>query len=247
MSKTQQKLSPDQIKAFYHNDFVESQVCDFITLQGASIKLTVGAGAIIDIGGGAGFFAKAIQDRLSIKVRVLDSDAQSVLFCQQAGIEATHGDALNPVIVGTDNVVCFNLILHHLVGKSEDETLNLQRRSLSVWHSSARSIFVNEYIYESFVFHDISGWLIYRITSSPLLSSIGGLIARLIPSLKANTFGVGVRFRPHEEWRKIFISLGFDIIGIVKGEEEGVSLARRLLLIKKCRRDSFLLKPFPIN
>lgn len=236
-------MSQDQIKAFYHDAFVESQVSDFITLLSAFIKSPTGS--IIDVGGGAGFFAKAIQDRLAIKVSVLDSDAQSVSFCHQAGIEAIHGDALNPLIIGFDNVVCFNLILHHLVGKSADETLDLQRRALSVWHSNAHAIFVNEYIYESFVMNDISGWLIFRITSSPFFSCIGGLIAKFIPSLKANTFGVGVRFRSHAEWKRIFASLGFDIVDTVKGKDEGVSLARRLLLIKSCRRDSFLLKPFP--
>lgn len=237
----QQTLSQEQIKAFYHDYFVETQVNDFVALFGASAKQHTDK--IIDVGGGAGFFAKAIQDRLAIKVRVLDSDAQSVLFCHQADIDAIQGNALNPPIVGDDNVVCFNLILHHLVGKSEEETLNLQCRALSVWHSNVSAIFVNEYIYESFVINDISGGLIFRITSSPLLSMLGSLIGKFVPSLKANTFGVGVRFRSHAEWQRIFASMGFDVVDTVKGKEEGVSLARRLLLIKNCRRDSFLLKP----
>ena len=68
-------------------------------------------------------------------------------------------------------------------------------------------------------------------------------IAKLSPSLKANTFGVGVRFRSHKEWCKLFESLGFKVVGTKIGEEEFVSLPRRLLLIKNCRRDSFLLEP----
>lgn len=239
--KEQVLLSQDQIAAFYHDCFVDSQVKDFVTLLGSSVNTATGS--IIDVGGGAGFFAKAIQDRLAIKVSVLDSDAKSVNLCHQAGIEAVHGDALNPIIIGKDNIVCFNLILHHLVGKSEDETLGLQSRALSVWYPYAHAIFVNEYIYESFVINDFSGGLIYKITSSPLLSRVGDLVAKIIPSLKANTFGVGVRFRSHADWQRIFTSLGFEIIDTVKGREEGVSFARRLLLIKNCRRDSFLLRP----
>jgi len=241
MQNKQQKLSQDQIKSFYHDYFVESQVSDFITLLGPSINTFTGS--ILDVGGGAGFFASAIKDRLSIKVTVLDSDAQSVDLCHQAGIEAIHGDALTPVIIGSDNVVCFNLILHHLVGKSEEDTLGLQGRALSVWHPSAHAIIVNEYIYESFVINEFSGRLIYRITGSSLLSNLGRLVAKFIPTLKANTFGVGVRFRSHDEWQRIFISLGFDVVDTVKGKEEGVSLPRRLLFIKNCRRDSFLLRP----
>ncbi len=193
-------MSQDQIAAFYHDCFVESQVRDFVTLLGASINTVTDP--IVDVGG-AGFFARAIQDRLAIKVSVLDSDAQSVNLCHQAGIEAVHGDALNPLITGRDNIVCFNLILHHLVGKSEDETLDLQRRALLVWHPYARAIFVNEYIYESFVINDFSGGLIYRITSNSFLSRVCGLVAKFIPSLKANTFGVGVRFRSYADWQRI--------------------------------------------
>ena len=60
------------------------------------------------------FFAKALQNRIHQKVRVLDSDSQSVDFCKQEGIDATYGDALNPAIVGDEKLVCFNLILHSL-------------------------------------------------------------------------------------------------------------------------------------
>ena len=41
----------------------------------------------------------------------------------------------------------------------------------------------------------------------------------------------------------MFESLGFKVVGTKIGEEEFVSLPRRLLLIKNCRRDSFFLKP----
>jgi hypothetical protein len=57
-----------------------------------------------------------------------------------------------------------------------------------------------------------------------------------------NTFGVGVRFRSHDEWLEIFTALGLEVLGTVRGAEEVVSLPRRMLLIKSCRRDSFLLK-----
>lgn len=243
MNNEQQILSQDQINAFCHDLFVEDQVRDFIALLGASINSS--SGKIVDVGGGYGFFASAIQNRMNLLVRVLDTDTQSIDFCKQNGIEAAYGDALNPAIIGDENLICFNLILHHLVGKSEDETRNLQGRALSVWSSNARAIFVNEYIYESFVVNNISGWLIFQITSSSILSMVGRFIAKFIPSLQANTFGVGVRFRSHEEWRGLFASVGFDVIDTVIGKEESISLPRRLLLIKSCRRDSFLLKPQP--
>lgn len=246
MQQSQQTLSQNQIEAFYHDNFVESQVGDFIKLLGTSVNSNAGSltlGKIVDIGGGCGFFAKALQNVSGLNVRVLDTDSQSVEHCRHEGIDAAHGDALNPTMAGDESVVCFNLILHHLVGKSEEETRELQKRALSVWHSKAPAIFVNEYIYESYGADGFSGWLIYQITSNSVLSKLGNLIAKVLPSLKANTFGVGVRFRSHAEWEKMFESLGFSVVETVIGKQEGISLPRRLLLIKNCRRDSFLLKP----
>ena len=49
-----------KIEAFYHDNFVESQVRDFIKLFGASIKLILGK--VIDVGRGCGFFAKELQN-----------------------------------------------------------------------------------------------------------------------------------------------------------------------------------------
>ena len=241
MENIQNTLSKKQIEAFYHDEFVASQVGDFIKLIGASVVST--SGKVVDFGGGCGFFAKALQNQAAFRVRVLDTDMQSISVCKQAGLEAVDNDALNPSMVGDEEVICFNLILHHLVGKTEAETYKLQKRALSVWHSNAKAIFVNEYIYESFVINNLSGWLIYQITSSALLSKLGGLVAKVFPSLKANTFGVGVRFRSHAEWIKMFESLGFLVVKTATGKQEDISLPRRLLLIKNCRRDSFLLKP----
>ena len=191
MKSTQKTVSQDQITAFYHDQFVKNQVEDFIALSGFSV--TPSLDNSVDMGGGSGFFAKALQNRIHQKVRVLDSDSQSIDFCKQKGIDATYGDALKPTIVGDENIVCFNLILHHVVGRSEHETYKMQGHALAVWHSTVHAVFVNEYIYESYVINNFSGWLIYQITSHSVLSGLGRFVAKLSPSLKANTFGVGVR------------------------------------------------------
>jgi hypothetical protein len=136
--------------------------------------------------------------------------------------------------------VCFNLILHHLVGSSEKETLDFQMRAVTAWKNESVKIFVNEYIYESWI-KNFSGWLIYQITKNKFLSAIGNSISKFVPSLKANTFGVGVRFRSNSEWIDIFKNAGFIVEKEIKGDNELISLPRRILLIKEIRRDSFLL------
>ena len=231
-------LSKHQIKAFYHNEFFEDQTRDFISLVGAESN---GRKVVIDIGGGCGYFAKRLAHLAGYKVRVIDMDAMSVEQCWRTDVEAMCGDALNPHVAGDEDIVSFNMILHHLVGTSEQVTIDMQRSALAVWLPHVRTVFVNEYIYESYI-GNLSGWLIFQITKSRILSCIGRAVSNVMPSLKANTFGVGVRFRAHQEWVRLFASAGYDVKSCVIGNKEYISLPRRLLLIKCIRRDSFLLR-----
>lgn len=232
----QKILSAEQVAAFYHDCFVQKQVEHFRQIALPAMQ----HGGVVDVGGGCGYFAKAASKELGISTRLIDMDPTSVDTAKKLGVNAVVGDALHPVINSDDEVACFNLILHHLVGGSEEGTLALQSQALSVWKGVNTKIFVNEYIYESW-FGNFSGWIIYRVTKSTLLSSVGKAVSKVFPSLKANTFGVGVRFRSNKEWKRIFERIGFIVIDEVRGDKEFISIPRRLLLIKEIRRDSFLL------
>ena len=239
MIPTQATLTQTQIAAFYHDEFVDSQVRGYLALVPA---LVPAPRAVVDVGGGCGFFAHSLSHAAGVRVRVIDMDPASVASCRDKRVEADIGDALSPPRRGDEDVVCFNLILHHLVGRSEAATLELQKQALLAWRDQARVLFVDEYIYDSYA-ANLAGRLIYAITSSRWLSFIASAISRVVPSLRANTFGVGVRFRAHEEWRRIFESVGYEVVASIRGPEEHVSPARRLLCIRSCRRDCFALQP----
>jgi hypothetical protein len=239
MENVQRVLSAEQTRRFYHDEFVSDQIEAFVSL---GVPAIVGAGVVVDVGGGCGFFAGAISHLNGTKVRVLDSDSQSVDICKSSGIEAAVENALCPSVLGDESVTCFNLILHHLVGRTDSEVFELQSKALRAWCNNGRHVFVNEYIYESYWLSGVSAWLIWIITSSKLLSAIGRIVAFTVPSLRANTFGVGVRFRTSTQWRKMFGTLGYGEVGYLRGHEERVSIPRRCLLIRSCRRDSFLLR-----
>lgn len=234
----QKSLSTEQVEAFHHDKFVEDQVRDFLTLLGTA---AADPGEVLDVGGGCGFFAQQLHALTGRKVRVMDTDAASIEAARRAGVEAMYGDALCPGEAGNEDIVTLNLILHHLVGRSEGITADLQRQALTVWRSRVGALFVNEYIYESYL-GNFSGWLIYQITRSALLSLLGRVVATVAPSLRANTFGVGVRFRSRAEWLRMFASAGYVVEASTRGADEEISLARRGLLIKCIRRDSFLLR-----
>ncbi|MBL0914178.1 MAG: hypothetical protein IBJ13_01245 [Sphingopyxis sp.] len=237
MTELQRTLAPERVAEFHHDEFVTDQVADFAELVPSADR----QGVVVDIGGGVGHFAQGIQETLGCQVRVIDMDADSVAQCQARGIPAEQGDALSQPVAGDESCVCLNLILHHLVGEDEPATRALQIRALKLWQSSGAKLFVNEYIYESYISR-FSGRLIYEITSSGLLSAIGSGIAKIVPAFRANTFGVGVRFRSHDEWRELFAQAGYAVDRVRIGADEPIRAPLRLMLIKAIRRDSYYLR-----
>jgi hypothetical protein len=237
----QLKLGRHQIEAFYSDGCAENQVKHFTQIFNG-IKETE-KHWVVDIGGGCGYFAKLLNHRVRLSIKVLDTDLQSIQKVRELNnqnILGVLGDALHPEIEGNEGIVCFNLILHHLVGINEEKTRLMQKKALTLWKDNADYIFINEYVYDSW-FGNLSGRLIYEVTKSKTLSTIGQVISKIAPSLYANTFGVGVRFRSHSEWIKLFEECGFTVVSKIYNEPEHVSLPRRLLMIKEIRRDSFLL------
>ena len=238
----QVRLNQEQIEEFYTDIFAFDQIVHFKRLT-ESVP-AADFRTVVDIGGGCGYFARELNRKTGLHVRVVDTDRQSIENCRKfnaQGVEAHLDDALNPTIRGDEDVICFNLILHHLIGSDEQDTREMQKRALRTWLSKTKFVFVNEYVYDSMIGY-ASGRLIYEITRSKLLSAIGMLVSKLVPSLRANTFGVGVRFRAHSEWITLFGECGYEVVSKTFGEIEPVSLARRILLINKVRRDSFLLQ-----
>tara|TARA_R110002124_G_scaffold55108_2_gene156051 strand:+ start:14520 stop:15251 length:732 start_codon:yes stop_codon:yes gene_type:complete len=235
---SQRRLSTDQVEAFHHDEFVTDQVADFRAL----VPEVPADRVVVDVGGGCGFFARALTDDQGVRTRVVDMDPASIDAARQIGVEAEIGDALAPSFRGDEEGACFNLILHHLIGADEKATRALQVKALRAWRGRARYVFVNEYIYQSYLAR-LSGRLIYEITANPVLSAICRQVARVLPAFKANTFGVGVRFRSHEEWLELFAEAGFDARAVRIGAPEPISKVLHVLLIRTIRRDSFRLEP----
>src|SRR5262245_30149797 len=128
----QVKLEKHQIEAFYLDCFAESQVAHFTQLMDSKER---DFGKCVDVGGGCGHFARLLNFKTGRPVRVIDSDQESiaqVAELRDANISGIVGDALRPQIVGDESVICFNLVLHHLIGKNEEATKKIQKKALSI-------------------------------------------------------------------------------------------------------------------
>lgn len=238
----QRLLDKARVAAFHHDDFVTTQVGDFAEMMGDS----VGPDArIVDIGGGVGRFASALAARFGCTARLVDVDAESVRQACLRGVDAELGDALTTRAADGAHVATLNLILHHLVGSGSAATKALQQQALVNLRNKdgPARLFVNEYIYESFAVEGYGAAMIYGVTSSRVLSGIAGTIAAVVPSLRANTFGIGVRFRSRAGWAGIFARAGWRIVREKRGPAETISLPRRLAFaLRSIRRDSFVLE-----
>ena len=113
----QKTLNAAQLSEFYIKVFVDDQVRDFKDFFSDAINPI--NGVIVDVGGGEGYFASAIKSDSSSLVRVVEMDPVALESCKKPGIEAEVGDATNYAPKGDESIVCFNLILHHLVANSE--------------------------------------------------------------------------------------------------------------------------------
>lgn len=238
---SQVRLDPSQLNEFYHDGFVHDQVTEFRLLVG---PLPKGA-RVVDLGGGVGHFAAALARDTGADVEVVDSDSESVRRCAEQGVPATLGDAITTRAADGADVATFNMILHHLVAPGFAATQALQTAALAnlARVGGPKRVFVNEYIYEGFAARDLSAGAIFWITSSKLLSRLGAAVAQVVPSLRANTFGVGVRFRAAGDWHRLFARAGWRVVGQTTDRHDPISFARRIALgLRDVRQDSFLLE-----
>jgi SAM-dependent methyltransferase len=235
---SQRILSEAQLSEFYIETFVSDQLDHYGKLIGRSDREQ----KVIDIGGGAGYLAAALHENFAVASTVWDIDPRAIRLARLRGVAAEHKD----ILLGTDfqsaDVVLFNLVLHHLVMSSNRDTLDAQRRALTNSLECSDTVLVHEYVYQSFVWEGLSAYIIWVLTSSRILARALSFIGRLIPSLNANTVGIGVRFHSKKGWCNQFEQAGFELVRAIDCEDELVSPARRLLFIKRLHRTTFLLR-----
>jgi len=234
----QRILSKEQLSDFYIETFVAEQKAHISRL----LKTDTPDLKIVDVGGGAGFLASAVGKELGFAVTVWDIDPEAVRLARLRGVNAVEKNILTSIEKQPVDVMFFNLVLHHLVGSSNKQTLETQRVALENAKRCANTILVHEYIYESYFFDELSSWLIWLLTSSTSLVRLLRMIGKIVPSLNANTLGVGVRFHCKSGWKRQFEEAGFMVVNSIDCQREHVSLARRILLIRNLYRTTFLLK-----
>jgi SAM-dependent methyltransferase len=245
--QAKQRVLPQMaIDAFDTPEGTAEQLQHFKTMLGYTHESVF---SLLDVGGGTGFFASAVQNEFPhAAITILDLDESSVRKGIASGLNALHGSIINPpteIRGKTFDVVSFNLMLHHIIGDDEPSTYELQRRALEQGlklMSNEGKMFVHEICYEGRLLRDLSARLIYGITSSRFIGAAIRVMGKAIAALSANTAGIGVRFRPSHAWMTLASKAGLSLVSGCKGEPEQHSWMRTLfLLIREVRRHSWVM------
>ena len=204
------QLSEDRVESFDHDSTAVHAVAPAV----ASIRRFLGPReqlSLLDVGGGNGTFLdmilSAVPSATGTLVEISEgmarkntvSDRKTVVcedFLEWAATVAKG--------VTRYDVVFFNFVLHHFVGKTRRQSVLLQKKALEAAQSILADcglIVIYEIHYNGLFHNELPSWLIHALSSSKAL-------APLTKRMGANTAGYGVCFHSESYWRMLFAQCG---------------------------------------
>lgn len=213
MSDTIKKLRAHELNAYDRTkipQYLIETLCTWIndcSFQDASVN-------VLDVGGGTGMFSDYLLERyINFQCIVLDN-AKSLLQKNRMHVRKRllYGSAedIGELVEEPQDLILFNLVLHHFVTKSYSSTLQKQREILSAASKVLKPngrIFVIEDVVKGIFSDNLCSFLINRLTSAS-----NPVLARFVRRMGANTAGTGICFLGSNQWNKQFEESGLQIV-----------------------------------
>jgi ubiquinone/menaquinone biosynthesis C-methylase UbiE len=187
---------------------------------------------ILDIGGGAGYFALSLHDYFpceNCKIYVVDTasyDTWGKNACKITFIEDSAENLSKLFEENTFDLIFANRVFHHFVKNSWRESFsgmaNIMKQIAFILKKDGLFC-INDYFFTGYLHHALTSRIIYTLTSITLAP-----IASVLKKLDAKTAGVGVCFLSKKMWLNLFSQTGF-IIEILKENSN-----RKLKWYEKC-------------
>lgn len=193
--------------------------------------------SLLDVGGGNGTFLDSMLQAMP--------DATGTLVEMSQGMADKNAPSNRKIVICANflawaaataqssqrfDVIFFNFVLHHFVGKHRDESNCLQAEALQAAKSvlAKDGLIVVYEIHYNGLFHDeLPSSLIHALSSSALLSPV-------VKRFGANTAGYGVCFHSESYWRKLFRENGLNVVNehlIVHGSFAGIGSRLKQVLL----------------
>jgi O-methyltransferase domain len=191
------QLDDSQLEAF-DAEYMDDKRWNIIKNQ-IDKDFPTGDFTFLDVGGGNGVFADLLLNYYpKSKGTVLDN-AQVLLDKNQINPRKTiicdSVENLNSIETKYD-LICFNWLLHHLVGNSYSETRRNMATAINAvipLLSPHGKVSIFENMYNGLAIDGLPSRIIFTLTSSKA-------IAGIIKKMGANTAGVGVCFLSQQQW-----------------------------------------------
>lgn len=231
------KLDEDRIEYFVNDSTAEFTIKP-IMLELQKVPRKKEKLEILDVGGGNGTYIDLLLDNLpdsngtvvELSTGMIEKNiprANKSLVCDNFLDWSTRQLTRNTEY----DLICFNFVLHHFVGKNYSASLALQNRALENAKkllSEDGMIVIYEILYNGRKGSDLPGRIIHALTSSKLLEN-------LIKKLGANTAGFGVCFHSEKTWKQLYANNNLKINNdylIIDGEFKGISEKLKKLILQ---------------
>lgn len=188
---------------------------------------------VLDVGGGNGALADKILFTFpNAEVTILDYSEDLLrknVKHPRKQLIFDSAENLGKVFRGQKfDLITLNLVLHHLVGSTYQESKNNAIKTLELSNDLLPEdgrLFICEHFYSGLVFDSLASRMIYGLTSVTW-----PLFIRLFRRMGANTAGTGVCFQSCKAWKRELQNTGFHVITYDEDAPRQVSIVRHIAL-----------------
>ena len=184
----------------------------------------------LDVGGGNGLFVDRLLENYPNSRGTLLDNSQLLLNKNKTNSRKKKiCDSVENLsnLEGKYDLICFNWLLHHLVGNSYWET----RKNISIALGDAISLLtyrgrisIFENMYNGLIFDGLPSHLIFNLTYNKTIAS-------LIKKMGANTAGVGVCFLSRKQWIKVINRINnLELLQYTDDKKWNIPLKRQIFL-----------------
>lgn len=208
-------------------------------IEEMSKKSTV---TVLDVGGGAGYFAEELQKRIpndvDLEIYVLDTHSYDTWnVSSELGrrkIRFVKGDALNMDNIFAektfDYIFC-NMVFHHLLGDDFKSSERIRETVLAKIKKVLKDdgcVGIVDNYNDGLIVDSISCRIIYGLTSMS-----NPIIIRICRRFGSYSAGVGVCMLSRKMWRHIIEKCGMQIVDEIESTPDKLGILKKICLLNK--------------
>lgn len=235
------KINDDQQLYYYREE--QSRINMYLkryagTIADMKLKKSL---SILDVGGGAGFFAKWIKGQIiegggktaCLKITVMDSSRYET-WDGEDGINYVLCDAVNADQVfekeSFDYIFC-NMFVHHLIGRTFGESEKIRDQvfvALKKILKPEGRIMITDNVNNGFLFNEASSRILFALTSCQ-----NPIIKKVLFRFGAHSAGSGVCMMSLKMWNRLFMSAKLEIVEQKLTRPDKWNIVKKIFLMSK--------------